>query len=158
MTAQPAHSDHSVHGARAAAADDDLHAWVGDFLASPGSDNAALAEQLAGTYRWWIGPVLLPLDRLHRLAGPPGQPVLVAIDDEDWWRDDVEDLREKVEDGWEPPPVVVTWKDGQLVVEDGNHRLEGMRRAGVLEAWSVVGFADPDERDAFVTAAEALEG
>lgn len=148
---------HSVDAARAAAADDDLAAWVADFLASPGSDNAPLAHELSGTHPHWVGPVLLPLDRLHRLAGPPDQPVLVAIDDEDWWRDDVEDLKEKVEDGWEPPPVVVTWQDGQLVVEDGNHRLEGLRRAGVDEAWSVVGFERAEDRDAFVQAAEALE-
>jgi hypothetical protein len=45
--------------------------------------------------------------------------------------------------------VVVTWQDGQLVVEDGNHRLEGLRRAGVDQAWAVVGFETPVERDQF---------
>ena len=52
-------------------------------------------------------------------------------------------------EGWEPPPLVVTWKGGQLVVEDGNHRLEGLRRAEVDEAWAVVGFEREADRDAF---------
>ena len=72
----------------------------------------------------------LPIDQLHRLAGPVDQPVLVTVEDEDWWRDDLEDMKEQIEGGWEPPPVVITWKDGELVVEDGNHRLEGLRHAG----------------------------
>jgi len=147
---------YSVDAAREAAERDALDRWVADFLGSPGSDNAPLADKLAKRCRWWLGPVQLPIDRLHRLAGPPDQPVLVAIDDEDWWRDDVEDLSEQIERGWEPPPVIVTWKDRQLVVEDGNHRLEGMRRAGVEEAWAVLGFEREDERDEFVARAQAL--
>lgn len=140
---------HSLDAAREAAERDELLSWVVDFLSSPGSDNAPLADKLSKRYRWWLGPVQLPLDQLTRLAGPPDQPVLVAIDDDDWWRDDVDDMKEQVEQGWEPPPVVVTWKDGQLAVEDGNHRLEGLRRAGVEEAWAVVGFERAEEREAF---------
>ena len=65
---------HTVETARAAAERDDLVRWVAEFLASPGSDNAELGEALSTSHRWWIGPVELPLDRLHRLAGPPGAP------------------------------------------------------------------------------------
>jgi hypothetical protein len=139
--------------ARRAAADDDLGGWVARFLASPGSDNAELADLLAERPRWWIGPVKLPIDQLHRLAGPSDQPVLEAVDD-DYWRDDVEEMAERAEQGWEPPPVVVTHRDDQLVLEDGNHRVEGLRRAGVDEAWAVVSFLDPGERDRFLAAHE----
>ena len=47
---------HSVDAARAAAERDDLDAWVAEFLASPGSDNEELAEQLGGRPHWWSGP------------------------------------------------------------------------------------------------------
>lgn len=140
---------YSVDAARAAAEQDQLAEWVADFLASPGSDNAPLADKLSRPRRWWLGPVRLPLDQLHRLAGPPGEPVLVETRDEDWWRDDVDDLKEQVETGWDPPPVIVTYRGGQLVLEDGNHRVEGLRRAGETAAWAVVGFEDPAERDRF---------
>jgi len=141
--------EHSVSSAQAAARADRLDEWVAAFLASPGSDNAPLAEKLADPPRLWIGPMRLPIDRLNRLAGPPDAPVLCPVDD-DYWRDDVSEMAEQIdEDGWEPPPVIVTFQAGQLVLEDGNHRVEGLRRAGEPEAWAIVGFERAEDRDAF---------
>jgi hypothetical protein len=140
---------YSTESAREAAERDELAGWIHDFLASPGSDNAALADQLTAQERWWLGPVRLPHDQLHRLAGPPGAPVLEVFDEDDW-RDDVEELADLVEeDGVEPPPVIVTLRGSQLVLEDGNHRVEALRRAGEDEVWAIVGFEDPESRDRF---------
>jgi hypothetical protein len=73
-----------------------------------------------------------------------------AVDD-DYWRDDVEEMAEKIDDDdWEPPPVIVSYRDDQYVLEDGNHRVEGLRRAGKDHAWAIVGFDDPAARDRFV--------
>lgn len=148
---------YSVEAARAASDRGELDEWVAEFLASPGSDNADLADQLADRVTCWLGPVLLPLRVLHRLAGPPDHPVLEAWD-EDEWRPDVENLAEKVDDGWEPPPVVVTQQGEQLVLEDGNHRVEGLRRSGEDETWAVVGFADAAARDRFAVPSEPAPG
>ncbi len=145
MTIPP---EHTVTAARDAALRDELADWVADFLASPGSDNAPLAEKLSDPPWWWIGPVRVPIDRLGRLAGPPGHPVLQEVEDHEW-RDDVDDLAEIVEDE-EPPPVIATWADGDLHLEDGNHRVEALRRAGAEEAWTVVGFPNPTERDRWI--------
>ena len=139
----------SVRAAQAAAARDELASWVHGFLCSPGSDNAVLADALMDPPRAWLGPVLVPLDQLQRLAGPPGDPVLVEVEEDDW-RDDVEDLAEKLRDGLEAPPLIATCDDTGLVLEDGNHRAEALRRAGQEEAWTVVAFADEAERDAFI--------
>ena len=138
----------SVDAARRAAEREALGEWVVEFLASPGSDNAPLGEILSDPPRSWLGPVQLPLDSLHRLAGPPDQPVLCPVS-EDEWRDDVYEMRDRIAEGWEPPPVIVTWQRGQLVLEDGNHRVESLRQAGADEAWAIVGFEDPAERDRF---------
>lgn len=138
--------EHSVRTARAAAERDDLGDWVASFLASPGSDNPELARQLTASHRWWLGPVQVPLDELHRLAGPAGSPVLEVVDENDW-RDDVDDLAASIEGGHEPPPVVASYRDGRLVLEDGNHRVEALRRAGVEAAWTVVGFTAEDARE-----------
>jgi hypothetical protein len=140
--------DFSVESARAAAQADELGDWVSRFLASPGSDNAALADKLADQPRWWFGPVQLPLDQLQRLAGPPDAPVLCAVTDE-YWGDDVDEMHELIDDGWEPPPVIVSTHDGQLLLEDGNHRVESLRRSGVRRTWAVVSFESPEARDAF---------
>ncbi len=140
--------------ARAAAQRDQLDDWVADFLASPGSDNAPLADKLSEPPRWWLGPVQLPVDQLHRLAGPPDAPVLCPVD-EDYWREDVEAMAERIEDRWQPPPVIVSHRDGKLVLEDGNHRVEGVRRAGKGHVWAVIAFKDPGERDRFVAPSPA---
>ena len=140
--------EHSVDDAREAAARDELDDWVAAFLASPGSDNAELGEKLRSTTHCWTGPVELPLDQLNRLAGPPGAPVMEEVEEHEW-RDDVDDLAEKVGDGHEPPPVIVIYRNSQLVLEDGNHRVEALRRAGRTTTWGIVGFEDPADRDAF---------
>jgi hypothetical protein len=140
--------DYSVGAARSAAAAGTLEDWVTRFLGSPGSDNAQLGEQLADRNRWWTGPVELPIDQLHRLAGPAGSPVLCPVS-EDEWDERVDDLEQRVGDGWLPPPVIVTFRGDQLVLEDGNHRVEGLRRTGATTAWAVVGFEDPAARDRF---------
>jgi len=142
------HPEYSVDTAREAAERDDLATWVAEFLASPGSDNADLADLLADPPRWWLGPVELPISRLHRLAGPSDEPVLCEWDEDDW-RDDVDDLAQAIRDGFVPPPTIVSWKRGQLVLEDGNHRVEALRRAGHELAWSVVAFETPEEREAW---------
>lgn len=138
----------SVDTARAAAERDELDAWVARFLKSPGSDNAPLADDLSTRLCCWTGPVRLPLDSLHRLAGPPGQPVLCPVDEDDW-PDRVDDMEERIDEGWEPPPVIVAYRHGQLVLEDGNHRVESIRRAGRRHAWAVIGFEDPGDRERF---------
>src|SRR4051812_22648285 len=114
----------------------------------PGSDNEVLAAKLSEPRRHWLGPVPLPIQRLHRFAGPPGHPVLRTTD-EDEWRDDVEQMAELVDDGSELPPVIVTYRAGLLLVEDGNHRVEALRRAGARKAWVVVGFDTAQEREQF---------
>lgn len=143
----------TVDAARAAAADDTLAAWVVDFLASPGSDNAELGKQLKSDVRHWHGPVQLPFDQLHRLAGPPDQPTLTRLTDDDL--DTVDDMEASIDEGWDPPPLVVTFQHGQLVVEDGNHRIEGLRRAGETSYWAIVGFETTDERDDFLASTPA---
>jgi hypothetical protein len=128
----------SLASARAAAAANETALWVGDFLASRGSDNATLAAALAQKEHWWIGPVRVPLDDLVRLAGPEDE-ALVPIDSGEW-EGDVEDMEESLEDGWEPPPLLAEFQEGRLLLQDGNHRYEALRRAGEPEAWVLIYF------------------
>ncbi len=141
--------EYSTDAARSAARRDALGDWVADFLRSPGSDNAPLADQLTEKYRWWVGPVQVPLDQLHRLAGPPGAPVLRAVDDDEWG-DEVDDLSRRIQAGDDAPPVIVSYRGDRLVLEDGNHRVEALRRAGADQAWVVIGFEETEDRDRFL--------
>lgn len=139
---------YSLASARSARDRDELGLWVARFLASPGSDNPLLSEELTQDLNWWVGPERLPIDQLNRLAGPSGDPVLCPVE-EDYWDDRVEVMDELAQGGWEPPPVIVAYRGGELVLEDGNHRVEGLRRAGKHEVWAVVGFESPEDRSRF---------
>ncbi len=133
--------------ARAAAAEDRTAIWVGDFLASRGSDNAVLAAALAMKEHWWLGPLQVPLDDLVRLAGPEDD-ALVPIDEREW-EGDVGDMAQSIEDGWEPPPLLAEYQDGRLLLQDGNHRYEALQREEAPHAWVLVFFEDPAERERF---------
>lgn len=133
-----------------ARANDAIASWVGEFLASPGSDNAALAAGLAQDQHWWLGPVEVAVDDLIRLAGPENDALCPIEPDE--WNDDVESMAGSLERGWEPPPLLAQFHEDQLLLQDGNHRYEALVRAGTRTAWVLVWFDDPSERDRYRTA------
>jgi hypothetical protein len=143
----------SLASAFDAGARDELAIWVGDFLASPGSDNAILAAALAQREHWWLGPLAVPLDDLVRLAGPERDALVPIAEPE--WEDDVEEMEESVEEGWEPPPLLAEYQDGRLLLQDGNHRYEALRRAGESDAWVLVYFDDPGTRGEFLASRDA---
>jgi hypothetical protein len=133
--------------AAADAGDEEVARWVGEFLASRGSDNAVLAAALAQAPHWWYGPVRLPVADLERLAGPEGDTVCAVEPAE--WEHDVDQMEAHLDDGWEPPPLLAEWRDGRLLLQDGNHRHEALVRAGEGEAWTLVYFSRLVDRDQF---------
>jgi hypothetical protein len=135
--------------ARDAAAAGNTALWVGDFLASRGSDNATLAAALAQREHYWIGPVEVPLDDLVRLAGPEDDALVPVAEGK--WEHDVEVMEESVDEGWEPPPLLAEYEDGRLLLQDGNHRHEALRREGATHAWVLIYFDDPVARDRYAS-------
>lgn len=139
----------SLASARQAAADDRLAQWVVDFLASPGSNNEALAASLALSDTAYFGPIELDLDRLTPLAGPHPDEVVVPVD-EAQWESDIGSMEESLEHGWHPPPLLVSYHDGTYLLEDGNHRHETLRRHGATRAWTILLFRDAAHRDRYL--------
>jgi hypothetical protein len=138
----------SLASAREAAERDETALWVGEFLASRGSDNAALAAGLAQQKTWWVGPLRVPLSELTQLAGPEDEDVLIPVETEEW-EEDVEKMEESVEQGWQPPPLLAEYRDGDLLLQDGNHRYDALQRAGEDEAWILIWFTSEQDRDSF---------
>jgi hypothetical protein len=139
----------SLASAREAARVGRTPLWVGQFLASRGSDNLVLAAALAQQPHWWLGPVRVPLRALVRLAGP--EEGIECPIDPDAWEHDVEAMEESIEHGWEPPPLLAQWRQGCLLLHDGNHRYEALLRVGARDAWVLIWFDDPDEHAAFAS-------
>ncbi len=138
----------SLDSARIAAAGGRTATWVGEFLASRGSDNAPLAAALAQNRHWWAGPTRVPIDELVRLAGPEGEALVRVAPGK--WEHDVDEMSDSLDEGWEPPPLLAEYQAGRLLLQDGNHRYEALVRAGERHAWVLVFFDDPREREVFV--------
>ena len=143
----PNSNQFSVTSAFRAATEGQLAQWVGDFLASRGSDNATLAAGLAQREHWWLGPLWLPLERLVPLAGPDDDALCPV--DEDEWEADVDAMEESIDDGWEPAPLLAQFDRGKLLLQDGNHRYEALTREGATHTWVLVWFDDPDDAREF---------
>ena len=139
----------SLASARRASDEGLVAEWVSDFLASPGSSNPALAAALAMRGATYLGPIRFALDRLTPMAGPDGDDVIVPVSKEDW-ESDVDGMEHSIEQGWHPPPLIVSYRDSKYFLEDGNHRCATLRRAGTTQAWTILLFADQVERDRFL--------
>jgi hypothetical protein len=111
--------------------------WVSEFLASRGSDNAILAAALAQDPHSWAGPLEVALGDLEPLAGPADEEVLCPIDPTEW-ENEVEAIEARIDEGWDPPPLLVEYQNGQLLLQDGNHRYEALVRKGQPTAWVIV--------------------
>lgn len=141
---------YSVEAARQADDAGRLAEWVTRFLASPGSDNEALAAELAFASATFLGPVRVALDDLHPLAGPDDHAISIPVPEQEW-DDDVDAMDESLARGWEPPPLLVSYRGGKYVLEDGNHRHDALRRAGATHTWAILAFWDESERSAFAS-------
>jgi hypothetical protein len=111
-----------------------------------------LAAALAQREHWWVGPVEVPLDDLVRLAGPEDDALVPVEADE--WEDEVGDMEQSLEEGWEPPPLLAEYQAGRLLLQDGNHRYEALQRDGAPAAWVLIYFEDPGDRDAYLAACD----
>lgn len=140
----------TVQSAQQAAIEGRVGEWVGAFLASPGSDNALLAIRLfEQETSIWLGPLKLELARLRPMAGPNEGEGVVLID-EDEWEHDIQQMEDHLEEGWAPPPLLVSYHDGGLFLEDGNHRYESLLRTGETHAWAIVWFLNESDRAGFI--------
>lgn len=149
--------EYSLESARRAAKRDELAKWVGEFLASRGSDNEVLAAALAQDRHFWLGPVELAIDDLVPLSGPDDQDETLCSEDADHWHEEIGEMEAAIEDGWEPPPILVEHQDGKLLVQDGNHRLTALTEAGESCCWAIVYFEDRSTRDEFVASRPEIE-
>lgn len=118
-----------------------LEEWVHGFLNSVGK-NVGLSDGLRLQPRYWIGPLVLPLERLERCCGPESS--MEYVMNEERWDAYTGRMAESLAKGWAPPPVIAQYGDGHFVLRDGNHRHEGLRRAGKKSYWCLI-WCDSEE-------------
>lgn len=104
--------------------------WVHAYLLSDGH-NKPFSDGLKLCPRYYHGPVTMPLSLLTRCCGP--EVGMEYPEEEEWFDKRVKALRSAIESGGDLPPLIVNYTKGALTLNDGNHRHEAFRRAGVEE-------------------------
>lgn len=113
----------------------DIEEWVHLFLNSVG-DNKPFSDGLKLQKRYWLGPFHIELEKLRRCCGP--EPEMQFIVTADGWESHISYFQKLIKDGWNIPPLIAYNQGDYLVVNDGNHRLEAMRREGIEKWWVII--------------------
>lgn len=124
-----------------------IEEWVHLFLNSVG-DNVPFSEGLKLQKRYWLGPIMMELDRLNRCCGPEIG-IKYVMPEENWERH-VGEMQKMIRKGWDMPPLIVNHQNGYLEVNDGNHRYEALKREGIDRYWVILWDSDnPDNLKQF---------
>jgi ParB-like nuclease domain. len=112
-----------------------IEEWVHLFLNSVGN-NSAFSDGLKLQKRYWTGPVHMKIHRLKRCCGP--EPDMKFFNPPDEWENHINRFRELIQSGWDMPPLIAQHEGDELIVNDGNHRLEAMSREGFERCWVII--------------------
>lgn len=107
--------------------------WVDAFLRGPGN-NVPLANGLKLDRRWWRGPEQILLSELT----PKGGPGREFNETESGWNARLRGLVEAITAGTKVPPLIAEFKDGKLLLADGNHRHGALEQIGVKTYWTAI--------------------
>ena len=119
-----------------------LEAWVHEYLCGPGR-NVEFSKGLYLKPRRWYGPVEAPLASLRRCCGP--EPEMPFREQRERWEEAVGYFASRPEPIEAFPPLIVSYEQGQMVINDGNHRYAAFLQRGFATCWIVIWY--PDESD-----------
>ena len=163
--------DFTVRGALRCAEQGRLDAWVHAYLGTAGvlhrdlGENSDYHERLAAWFereeRFWAGPLEMPLSRLIRRLGP--EAAMPWNEPRETWERRVAAIQNAFEDPSAMPPLIaraVVPEPGeasgafQLLLNDGAHRHEALKRLGQTTCWVIVWFDSAAQRQVFLSSSE----
>ncbi|MDE1991375.1 MAG: hypothetical protein KGI75_02690 [Rhizobiaceae bacterium] len=120
----------------AAAAKNELQDWVLRYLTAGPWANIGLRDGLLLMPRFWLGPVLLPLDRMQRCCGPePEMEYRMPVAN---WQERTGKIAGSLTRPEALPPLILECVGERLVVRDGNHRHGAMTLVGWSHCYAVI--------------------
>ncbi|KRE55926.1 hypothetical protein ASL11_34910 [Paenibacillus sp. Soil750] len=76
--------------------------------------------------RYYLGPLEVEINRLDRVVGPEQH--MEYVENEDWWNYNINQICERIEGGWDMPPLIAENRNGIFSIRDGNHRLGALEK------------------------------
>lgn len=127
--------EYTVKTAMAYGKRDQIEKWVHGFLNGIGN-NPGFSEGLKLQKRYWLGPIILPLNLLSRCCGPE-EDIQFHEPKENWERR-IDAIVKAMDAGIEMPPLIVKYENGVYELNDGNHRHEAFLRYGLESCWVIL--------------------
>lgn len=125
----------TLNAAMEYAANDDIETWIHLFLNGEG-DNVGLSEGLKMKRRFWLGPIEIDISYLDRVVGPESN--MEYVEDENWWNLNINQISNRIESGWDMPPLIAENREGSLSVRDGNHRLGALQKLNKEKCYVII--------------------
>lgn len=118
-------TQHGLNEAMQLASKGQIETWIHNFLNSEG-DNVGLSEGLKHKKRYWYGPIEIEINCLERSCGPESN--MEYIESEELWNYIIDQICDRINSGWDMPPLIIENRNGLLSVRDGNHRLGALEK------------------------------
>lgn len=112
-----------------------IEEWVHLFLNSIG-DNKPLSDGLKLEKRFWLGPIAISINDLNRCCGPESN--MEYFNSDDSWDKEIKKFQKLIKDEWDMPPLIAENIRGELIIRDGNHRLEAMKRENFDKCFVII--------------------
>lgn len=103
----------------------EIEKWLQDYLRGEGN-NIGLADGLLLEKRYYVGPVDWNIDALERCCGP--ESTMKYRTDEKDFNKRINGITERILQGWEMPPLLVSYERNEFLINDGNHRYEAYKK------------------------------
>jgi hypothetical protein len=109
--------------------------WVHHYLNNEGN-NKALSKGLKKQKRYWLGPIKISLSKLHRCCGYESN--MEYTETISKWNRRINSIIKKIDSGWDMPPLIVTYKNKQLSIRDGNHRYDALKKCNKISCRVII--------------------
>ncbi|MCK4257493.1 MAG: ParB N-terminal domain-containing protein [Halanaerobiales bacterium] len=86
---------------------------------------------------------MIELDKLERCCGP--EPEMKYVDSVENWEKHISWFQKLICDGWDMAPLIVENIEGKLIISDGNHRWEAMKRENFEKCWVIIWDSDSED-------------
>ncbi|HTY08515.1 MAG TPA: hypothetical protein VMF29_05070 [Candidatus Edwardsbacteria bacterium] len=114
-----------------------IERWVHTYLAQPHPPgNAGLLEGLKKMPRYWIGPIKTNLCELVQVCGPDSS--FEFHENAVTWDIGLQQNIIRLEQGDQPPHMIVEYTGHGLRIADGNHRYAALKACGYSAYWAII--------------------
>ncbi len=132
----------TLNGALQYASEGRTEEWVHTFLNGAGH-NPFLSYVINMKDHYFIEPVIFRLDAFKRNCGPENNMTYKVRQSSFEFM--VTSMMASLINGWDMPPLIINYDNGNFDLSDGNHRFEALTRLGITHYYIIFWTTNSDD-------------